>query len=117
MIEFLDGPATGAKLNLKRTPVFLRVVMDQERQVDALDLPDDKPRAGERIYAYRIVDGTVITGFLCGLKGKGCLQFRSALYKLCDTQPSIGTMVDHDKWVAWCIDKHDLAAEVKIRDR
>lgn len=52
VIKFLDGPAAGAPLPLRRAPMYLRVVIDPSGKVDALDQLDDEPRAGETVHVY-----------------------------------------------------------------
>jgi hypothetical protein len=52
--RFIDGPAAGTVLSLKRSPLFLRAVQDPlDGKWDALDQLDDAPRPGERIVVYR----------------------------------------------------------------
>lgn len=53
MTTFLDGPAKGQTLILKRSPEILRVVLEPKtRKWDALDQPEDAPRPGEMVYIY-----------------------------------------------------------------
>jgi hypothetical protein len=104
MIEFFDGPAKGTKLNLKNTPVCLRVVINKNGIVDALDQKEDAPRSDESVYAYRIIDGTDITTFLCGGK-KGCCINKSALYKMVKDQPSDEVMRNLGIWIDWVEEK------------
>lgn len=99
---FIDGPAKGTALELRRLPLYLRVVISQGGVVDALDQPDDEPAPFEGIYAYRMVDGTRISGFLCGnRKAVGCKQFNSAAYRLCVQQPSESILQSRKLWVKW----------------
>ena len=62
MAEFLDGPARGITMDLRRCPTYLRLVHDpartKRRGWDALDLPDDHPEPGESLALYRIEPGT-----------------------------------------------------------
>ena len=53
MTTFLDGPAQGEALQLKRTPVYLRVVQNGP-VFDALDQLGDEPEETELIYVYQI---------------------------------------------------------------
>lgn len=53
MIRFLDGPADGTELSLRRAPRFLRVVVDAKGRIDALDLLDDVAGAGETVHVYQ----------------------------------------------------------------
>ena len=98
---FFDGPAKGRELNLRRLPTFLRVVED-DGNVDALDLPDDNPNPWEKIYAYRMIDGTGISGFMCGSSHhKGCLYFNSAMYRMCAMQPEESILRNGKSWREW----------------
>lgn len=54
MTTFVDGPAKGKNLSLKRAPRFLRVVCEGSTW-DALDQPDDTPKETEKLFAYEIV--------------------------------------------------------------
>ena len=53
MTTFIDGPAKGQHLALKRAPRFLRVVV-ADGKWDALDQIEDEPRPGELVYAYEV---------------------------------------------------------------
>jgi len=56
MIRLLDGPAEGAYL-VKRAPLFLRAVIDEQGEADVLDQLDDVPKPREMVYVYRL-EGT-----------------------------------------------------------
>jgi len=49
---FVHGPADGRTLALRRAPALLRVVVDEDGTVDALDQLEDEPRPGERVHVY-----------------------------------------------------------------
>ena len=100
MTTFLDGPAEGQNLMLKRSPVFLRVVVGQDGVWDALDQLGDSPRPGETIIAYRI-DGEPGTCHLNFGGGKGS-WYSVAQYKYVQNQPSEAVMRSHSDWRAWC---------------
>lgn len=53
-VTFLDGPGKGQGLNLKRAPLFLRLVVKPDGRIDALDQLEDRPADEERLYAYRL---------------------------------------------------------------
>jgi len=103
MITFHDGPAKGASLLLQRAPDLLRVVIDQDGTIDALDQVDDEPKPTESIYVYRIV-GKASAGFMCrrGRGGRGCQRFACATYKLSESQPEPLVARDAEKWREWC---------------
>lgn len=97
MVTFIDGPAIGRRLNLRRTPVFLRVVVEADGRFDALDQLDDDPTPTETIYAYRLT-GQPSRGIAC-TRGKGCRTFVHAEYRLCEDQP-IGSE-SRESWSQW----------------
>lgn len=56
MIEFMDGPAEGVTLQLRRMPILLRVTRKPSRckaEWDALDQLEDQPDPAEEIFVYR----------------------------------------------------------------
>jgi len=53
--QFLDGPAEGVKLALRRAPLYLRVTY-QSGEWDALDQLSDVPKAKESVYIYKRLD-------------------------------------------------------------
>jgi hypothetical protein len=106
MISFIGGPAEKAVLSLRRTPIFLRVVIDRDGTVDALDQLDDKPRPSEQVYVYRI-DGNGPTGFACS-RGKGCS--RLATYRYYEKQPAADVLHDWTKWSEWTEAEYKTAA-------
>ena len=89
---------------LKRAPIFLRVVQDNAGEIDALDQPEDTPRPGEKLYAYRMREyrGN------CHISMRGAQGQRkggfytSAVYELVETQPEQDFMANIDHWGAWC---------------
>jgi hypothetical protein len=109
VISFIDGPAHGKTLMLKRAPVFLRVTLahynQEEVQIDALDRLDDKPDTTESLFAYRLVkhEGNA---FVDGRDPKTGKRWGSATaiatYRLVETQPDDATMRNYDSWKAWC---------------
>jgi hypothetical protein len=112
MIKFLDGPAKGTELNLRRAPVLLRVVIDRDGKVDALDQLDDLPTPTEKMYVYIIIPHTLTTGIACSRRrGEGCVPLLNADYKLYGTQPTDEQMRDGHQWRAWT-EKQKSAEEV-----
>jgi hypothetical protein len=67
IVTFVDGPAEGESLDLRRAPYFLRVVRGIDGKWDALDQLDDDPAMGETIFIYK---ARAVTGIFCG-RGKG----------------------------------------------
>src|SRR4051794_15524071 len=105
MSTFIDGPAAGVHLMLRRAPVMLRTVTTGGGKWDALDQPNDQPAADERIYLYRAVPGTAFGMHLnCG-RGKNREAggiYQSADYQFVEPQPDDVTLRDSAKWVEFC---------------
>lgn len=104
MTTFTNGPARGQRLMLKRAPIFLRVVQDFSGNWDALDQPEDTPRLGETLHAYRL---TAKPGacHICtrGPRGGRAGGFYTiASYELVEAQPDQATLSDPEQWSAWC---------------
>lgn len=112
MTNFLDGPAMGQVLLLRRSPLFLRVVQAQGGEWDALDQLDDTPKPREKLFVYRLVktEGRI---HICRRGGRGGMYSR-ALYTLHDTQPADETLRLTRMWRDWCADEYDrLLAQAK----
>lgn len=99
MICFRLGPADGKALELRRAPWFLRVVIDQDGTVDALDQPDDEPKPTEAIHVY-VREGEAGRGIACS-RGRGCRPFVIAEYIYWPQQPADDEARDNVRWRAW----------------
>jgi len=104
MITFLDGPADGQHLNLRRTPVLLRVVQ-AGNAFDALDQLDDTASPDETITVYQL---TQAPGW-CHIDGRDAKTGRRwgetrpiATYALLPEQPDDATLRDNAAWREWC---------------
>lgn len=95
MTRFDDGPAKGKILMLKRAPYFLRAVLSPEGKWDALDQLDDQPEAGEKLFAYEIMEPP---GW-CFIRPGG--RYPVARYKLVEPQPIEDQMMDEKAWAEW----------------
>lgn len=104
--SFYDGPAKGCHLELRRTPVFLRVVIDQQGEVDALDQLDDEAREGETVHVYHLKEKPA-TAFVCsrGRGGSSCRGVRIATYHFYPTQPSQDLLRDNEAWGRWVMEE------------
>ena len=105
MITLIDGPAVTPwyrrhHLNCERTPMFLRVVVDENGTVDALDQLDDAPKSTETIHVY--VLAAQPTTFIECTRGKGCRPGVVAEYRHYRTQPTDDIMRDNASWATWC---------------
>ena len=54
MLSLMDGPCKGVFL-VKTAPDFLRAVIDKKGETDVLDQLEDKPKASETVYVYKLV--------------------------------------------------------------
>lgn len=104
MCQFVDGPAGGVYLNLRRAPLFLRAVRDAE-EWNALDQLYDRAKPDEKIYAYVLVDPPSSYHLLVRGKGKkGGGWFQHGQYTLVHPQPPDDVMRDNTKWRAWTVE-------------
>lgn len=105
MTTFLDGPAEGMALMLRRAPRYLRVTATRHAdhlEWDALDQLEDQPRPGETLYAYEIEGEAGV----CHIyrRGGGSGWYAHAQYRwLADEQPDDATMRDSIAWRQWCL--------------
>lgn len=98
MTTFLDGPAIGKTLMLRRTPIFLRVT-EEGGSFDALNSPGDTARPTEKLFAYVMVrhHGSVHLNIAGGKGG----VFQRCDYKLIELQPADAEMRDQWTWGEW----------------
>lgn len=102
MTTFIDGPAAGQNLALRRKVKFLRVVFDEQaRKWDALDQPTDEPRAEETVYAYVMHEDLGMCHIRSSKPG-GSGFFSIASYRMVKNQPPDDTLRNRAKWVEWC---------------
>lgn len=99
MTKFLDGPAMGTTLMLKRVPKMLRVT-EVNGVFDALNELNDEPHPDEKLHCY------VMSQYLGSVhvnrgKGKGGF-YQMAEYKLRQQQPTDAEMRDNKAWGDWC---------------
>lgn len=109
MVKFLDGPAEGQVLALRRAPLLLRVVRDQAGEFDALDQLEDEPREGEAITVYRRI-GEAARVHLKMRKGSGWYQL--AEYRVLPVQPLDQVARRREGWQAWA----RTAARVQLEE-
>lgn len=105
MIRFIDGPAAGQVLTLKRLPLMLRVVQDSlTGKWDALDQLADVPNPSERIYVYRSW-GEPSVAFVDyrgkGGRREGC-RVLMGVYRFWPEQPTEEVLRSNPDWQAWC---------------
>ncbi len=104
MHTFLDGPAKGTVLTCQRAPLFLRVVIDPNGVIDALDSLADTPAPDEKITVYFQVGNKGSVHYSGRNKdGKRFGRFEEvADYAVCQEQPDDETARNATAWRAWC---------------
>lgn len=112
MTRFIDGPAAGQTLMIKRSPIFLRVTRTktplragQTIVFAALDAPDDTPAAGEELFCYRATSDKPQGNVHLRLSGKAKRAsgfYPMGEYALYPDQPPDEVMRDNARWQAWC---------------
>ncbi len=112
MTKFLDGPAAGVILALRRAPIFLRVVRSPTGW-DALDQRDDEPAADEAIFAYRL-QGESQSIHIHGSKVSG--WYEAGNYRVLADQPPEPAMRSKERWHEWTYatyeaEKHSAGAQ------
>lgn len=106
MIRFLDGPAAGKSLVLRRAPLFLRVVQAPGGRLDALDQLSDEPQAGERVYVYvKAEDRGHVHLLMSPRSASG--WYAMADYRLHAEQPTDNEARDTERWRAWAMAQRD----------
>ncbi len=94
MTSFIDGPAAGESLPLKRTPRLLRVTQNGPI-FDALDQLEDEPDETELIYVYQLVAAP--QGWVTTATGR----YPIAEYRFIDPPPGDGLVRRTHAWRGW----------------
>lgn len=100
MTRFIDGPAAGVTLMLRRAPHFLRAVHDG-KDWDALDQLEDRPAASEIVVAYEMV-GEPTWMHIRARKGGGI--YRGGSYQVVKDQPADEVLRNQAAWEAWAVE-------------
>lgn len=117
----LRYPLFSGQLSLHRVPKYLRFACTDvsggrcARTWDALDQPDDEPRAGEYLFAGKLAHkGTLHLDKV--VKGRRVGEWHdTASYELAEPQPEQSVMRDFEQWKEWCMDQE--AAELDASER
>jgi hypothetical protein len=99
--QFLDGPAAGSTLFLKRAPTYLRAVRGADGTWDALDQLSDVPRPGESIVVYRLEGEPTFCHINRDRRHGGSGVFRGGRYRVVEPQPSDVEVRETDAWRRW----------------
>lgn len=99
MTKFIDGPAAGQTLMLKRTPKLLRVTQVGAK-FDALNELEDVARQEEKLYCY-VLSEYLGMAHINRSGGRGGF-YPIAEYKLREQQPSEFQMYSNEAWARWC---------------
>jgi hypothetical protein len=94
MTTFIDGPARGEALPLKRSPRLLRVTQNGP-VFDALDQLEDEPAETELIYVY--VLAAPVQAWVTTTAGR----FPVAEYRFIDPPPGDGLVRQTHAWRGW----------------
>ncbi len=116
MTSFEGGPAAGVVLELRRAPLYLRVVfrtdlMGDGAEFDALDLLSDEPRDHERVVVYRrkAPAGTLHLDYSDKQGRRRGRWMTLAEYVYVEDQPDAECVRDTTNWRAWCVERHAAA--------
>lgn len=104
MVSFLDGPASGETLMLRRVPMLLRVVQSRDGEWDALDQLDDVPKATETIHVYRRRDDLGVGWMHLCARGRSRAasgRYYNCSYSVVPNQPSDEQVRTTEAWQAW----------------
>jgi hypothetical protein len=123
VIEFLDGPARGQFLDLRRAPVVLRVVRSSRGKFDALDQPGDVATADETIFPYLLACTPTQMHIYAAKSAGGSRWVACGVYELLaplGVEPTDSTMRDNARWFDWCeankpelLDRHRAAVAAR----
>lgn len=115
MTKFEDGPAAGKVLQLRRAPLFLRVVQDSRGEFDGLDQPGDVPRPDETVMVYvkASSDGIIHLDSRNKDGQPNGRWFPLSTYTLFAEQPEDAVVRNNETWAAWAL-AH--AAEMQKRN-
>lgn len=111
VIRFLGGPAAGMTFQLRRAPLFLRVVHTAAGELAALDMLGDQPAAEELISVYKREGPRTVVhiDFARGRKRNCSGWYVVATYRHLDAQPAEEVLRHTAAWQGWCLDQFRAA--------
>lgn len=111
MIRFLDGPAAGVELQLRRAPLILRVVFNSRtKEWDALDQEHDRAKPHEQIFLYRGSSRPTPMLIRCSRPSRGGLYW-TAEYRLWPAQPTDLELRDENEFNRWVLHNKEKLLE------
>jgi len=114
MTRFLEGPAAGMTLSLRRAPLFLRVVRNDAGQFDALDQFTDAPTSNETLFVSRRKGeaGTCHIDYTdAKTRRRSGKWFTVAEYELFAVQPADDVLRSTEAWRTWCLEQVKATTE------
>lgn len=99
MTRFVDGPANGQTMMLRRAPLFLRVTQLPSGKCDALDALEDKPMKDEAIFIYRREGEPTWMAIRPGG------VYRGGNYRLLAEQPTDEEVRTNERWAKWVTER------------
>jgi len=111
MITFVDGPAPGQTLVVRRAKFFLRVTFDGSKW-DCLNEYFDTAAAGETLYVYLLIEKPTAV-HLKMTKRSQSGWYAMARYRFLPEQPADADIRENASWRIWCLAQEDLLAEWK----
>lgn len=116
MTKFLDGPAAGQVLSIRRAPVLLRVVQNRiSKKWDALDQPDDEAKSTEDVYLY-ICQGKPLMMHISMRPRSGSGWHAMAEYRILADQPAEAILRDNKRYGEWCTTNYERIAPEWYRE-
>jgi hypothetical protein len=101
VIRFINGPAAGVDIDLRRAPIMLRVVRSRYGNWDALDQPHDEAQSTESIYVYRMIGQA--NWYHCRSSKRSISGFHAtATYEFLPEQPPDHCIRTTKAWAEWC---------------
>lgn len=104
-VSFVDPIGRCKSLQLERAPRYLRVVINDKREVDALDQLEDTPASDELVVAYEL-DGDYGSMHIDRRDKKTGRRigewYKTAQYKRIMEQPNELLMRENESWRRWC---------------
>lgn len=97
-MRLLDGPAEGSYMT-RRSPMFLRAIVNAEGKGDVLNELTDTPANTEKVSVYRLASEPGVVHL--HMRGKGTGFYLTGDYR---HLPDIDgeQLRDTDKWREWC---------------